>query len=532
MTYTSYVSTSFYDSKEKYTLIPIWNTEFNRYINTPVNYNYGNVEIGIGNINTFLTNTTVLGDNTTAFSSQINQYSVLRDSANAYIGKVKTIINDNELELFSNSNIAINNAEFSFQSFSYSEVDTDPNLGTGTISIFTSNNMIIGNNTTFTTQLDLGYQIFDNIDKTFPNFLGIIKTIKSNTEAEFTSISEIDLNNIKYRFYNPDTPNKPKLFTKSHRIVHNSLLNWAKSGLIKNIKYVQSHHAPIPDPVTGILVNFPASVIETKEISNLVTQTNSYNSNETNFQLSKKVDIIKDFSNETSVLGTSIKRALDSIPVNKLLLTEAKDQNNDEYNAKLSALINSYYKVNRYGKKSSSTYNPDTLIFNTVPSGFVRRYAINTNLTPFEEYIGPGGNIIYVKNETFTDTSVKLETVVDLLAGFVNQPSPNRIVDKKEDLASYITASDKTKEIPETAKVNLPARSPESLKFTDIIERKLTVTGLPAVIPGQLNAVLYNEDPARQIPSKPFYTEPSTIQVDSWNPDLPISKYNLPPKEF
>jgi hypothetical protein len=56
-------------------------------------------------------------------------------------------------------------------------------------------------------------------------------------------------------------------------------------------------------------------------------------------------------------------------------------------------------------------------------------------------------------------------------------------------------------------------------------------TGVPVVVPGQLNVVLYDEDPRNREYVKPSYTEEfiNIVNPMNYNPDLPISSLNEPP---
>ena len=176
----------------------------------PAYYSYGNITVGTGNITTFSSNNTVIG-NSTFFVTELGNGFVLRDSANVYIGKIGNIISNTSATLTANANIALANLEFKYQSFTVSEIVNDPTLGIGNITTFSNNNKVIGSNTSFLTQLAQTFQIFENVNNVPGNLIGVIQRITSNTEAELTTVSGYP-GEVSYRFYDPFTESRPKIF--------------------------------------------------------------------------------------------------------------------------------------------------------------------------------------------------------------------------------------------------------------------------------------------------------------------------------
>jgi hypothetical protein len=58
-------------------------------------------------------------------------------------------------------------------------------------------------------------------------------------------------------------------FPPGYNAVHNALLDWGQSGLIPHTKIIKSYHPPIKDPVTGILVELPATTYDTGHTTNV-----------------------------------------------------------------------------------------------------------------------------------------------------------------------------------------------------------------------------------------------------------------------
>ena len=63
----------------------------------------------------------------------------------------------------------------------------------------------------------------------------------------------------------------------------------------------------------------------------------------------------------------------------------------------------------------------------------------------------------------------------------------------------------------------------------------MTITGVPAAIPGLLNVVLTDENPANRTYIDPNYNKPRTSAPPrsvNYNPDLPVSPLNRPQFEY
>lgn len=506
-------------STENYSSIQIWNSNLKKYVATPVNYYYSSAQIAGGNVSVAAGNTTVTGNNTT-FITQLSRNDVLRNSENLYFGKVKDVISNTIVELYSNPTISAADTSFNFQKFNYTVIETDDRKGLGSLTSFASNSRVVGTGTSFTTQLDLGFQLFNyEAEPMNANLIGVVKTIHSDTEAELTAVSGFP-GTVNFRFYPDDKNSAAKIFNAANNQINNALIAWGKSGLIQNLKQVKSHHPPVPDPVTGILVNFPATVHNSKQFANVLTI--SFNElkvdNKPNYQHSTEHYVVNDFNDEHKLVGAKTQQAVDSIPINRRLKKLAlASADSDQFQINLISTFDTVYG-------NVSLVSPSYVV-EQAPNGFVRNNQLSVAYPCFDAYQGPGGNVVYVKNSHTSFTS--FNTVVDKLAAWGKTISPQRVINTAQDAKSYFTDIT-AQQLTAAEKVNLPARVDErSLDFDQ--RKQLTVTGIPAVVPGQLNAVLYDENPANRQFKKGRY-RPITIESSfQFNKEIPVSILNPAP---
>jgi hypothetical protein len=517
-----------------YAIANVYNSTTGVYQATPVTIYFGTSVSGTGNIAVSASSTSVVGYGT-SFSSTLAPLYVLRDSSNNFIGRVKSVDSDTAVTLTQPASVGVTSnaspTNFKLQSCIQTPITydstiyrftADPHQGNGTITTSNVSNTITGTSTIFTKQFDVGYQIFANtyaIDGNYESLLGVVKRVYSNTSAEFTTFGGYTLTSTAYRFFDPVTPNAPNSTTQSSMVINNALLQWNRSGLIPGITQVKSYHPPVQDPETGILVNFPATMhtsangkrlrgskmtpIDTLDHSNLINSTGK----------------IHNFDADNPILGSSVKKAIDSIPVNSYIkkLSASDKITDSNYLSSLTAGIQAVYG------KSAIPSAPGLVFYaNAIPNGFTKMLSSNVVDTLYIPYQGPGANVIYVFNETFH--ALTYPTAADQLAiAGGGMPVP-RIVNNRTDANAYYDVADPISNLSDADKADLAARASNQFSTND--RKKVKVTGVPAAIPGLMNVVLMDENPANRKFGNISYDWAILKTNTSNNPDLPISSLN------
>ena len=514
MTAVNIGSTSFYDvispnlPSNNYSIVNINGT------NVPAAISYGNNTIGTGNITVFTANNTVIG-NSTVFATQLANNYVIRTSANVFVGRIGNVISNTAATLTANGNVSMSNTNFYFQSFTASEIKYVPNLGTGNITLYSSNNFVYGNSTTFTSEISPGYQI---TSWTNGNLLGVVKAIHSNVKLELTTTPGYIVGNVQFYYYNPNTTSViNSIFPPNSENINGALINWSRSGLIAGITQVKSYHPPIPDPTTGILVNFPATVH---------TNNNSRKRNPielphldtvTNISTVYKNSIVKNFNDHNGLIGTSEHKARMGIPINTLLSKYYSQLNSGDIN---SADQTKMMITQIYGNISVPL--PPGIVVDTVPAGFTQMMSVVSVDTPFTAYQGPGANVVYVRNNTVS--SLTYPTVPDILAAKMNLPPISRVIDNIEDAQIYYNNTPSINDLSDAQKSDMAARATDLI--TSDTKVRVSNTGVPASVPGLLNVVLSDVDPRNRTFPNVAYKPVSIVPTAKFNSSLPISGQN------
>jgi hypothetical protein len=117
---------------------------------------------------------------------------------------------------------------------------------------------VTGTATTFTNDVAAGDQLFTKSADGTPYFLGTVDAVETDT--------------VLYLKQSASTTSTQYFAKKIAVPVGNDVLGYqqlikglttaADKGLFANQQQVHSYHPPIPDPVTGVLVNLPAAVVE------------------------------------------------------------------------------------------------------------------------------------------------------------------------------------------------------------------------------------------------------------------------------
>jgi hypothetical protein len=422
----------------------------------------------------------------------------------------------------------LNSTNFKFQIYNQAEINYDPSIyrytddphrGNGFITISSSNSYIVGTETIFTKQLDIGYQLYGNTytyNQKSESLLGVVKNVFSNTLAELTTVCEYDIATMPYRFFDSVTINKSNIFT-DHSQITSGMLAWSRSGLIANVTQVQSYHPPVPDPVTGVLVNFPATVHSAASITSNLNPLDNLN----NSPIALTHGTIQDFDFENGIVGSNKKKAIDSIQINSFVkkLAESSAVPDDAYKTHLISSLKQVYGNVQIAKTPG-------IRVSQVPEGFVPYGQVPVDV-PYAPYIGPGANIVYVENTSLT--SNLYPTVADVLSVYGNYPPPKRVIDNRDDANLYYDVADPASTLTEVQRADLAARAMNQFSTND--SKKVKTTGVPVAIPGLLNVTLVDENPANRKYTRPSY-DPEFVgidKVDNFNPDLPISPTNEPP---
>lgn len=509
-----------------------------KYMTGAIDVTYSANVAGTGNISVWTSNNTVIGC-ATVFSTQLGNGYVLRNSANVYIGKISNVVSNTQATLNTNSSITVGNLGFKYQTYSYTVINFDPStwrfinnpfFGNGTINVSTSSSTIIGTNTAFLKQLTIGTQIFDSVNYDVgANLIGIVKSVYSNTVANLTTVASTTANNINYNYFDSSTNFSPQspvsgfksnIFNPRADTINSSLLEFSLSGLLQNRKQIKSFHPPVPDPVTGILVNFPASVVETKTIANIATYNYQQNhfGNLPNNQHDSEVHVVQHFDAENAIVGSSTKKAIDSIPINRIL-NKLKDKSTDaSFNEDVKNIIDTIYGP-------TVAPPPPGIVVDSPPSGFTQMNTLSVIDNPYIAYQGPGGNVVYVYNSNVTTTLYN--TISDRLALASNFPPLPRITQNRQETGAYFSVPDNSKILSDFERADLAARAGTKIQFTPDGIKRLAITGVPAVIPGQLNAILYDENPGNRVYTEPTYTK-SQIQYNKQQSYVPVNSYNQP----
>lgn len=490
---------------------------------------------GSGNVRATSGSITVTGD-----IGLLGNNFVLRTITNSYVGRVRYNYGDH-VELFASAAASISSdidsTNYHYQTYTQAPITYNALTphGNGTISTSTVSNVLTGVGTDFLNQLDLGYQIFDPSTQPGPTLLGVIKTIANSTYATLTTNCAVDLSNIAYDFYSTVNKNTSNIFGTGTQVLNESLINWSRSGLIQNLTQVKSFHPPIQDPVTGIWVNFPASIHATGTFANILdVQTTHLDSiSDWQFANSKGDVTVSAFDAENGIVGSSIEKAIRAIPFNNKIQSSLTNSNisSDQYNTSLTSLNSNFYGATNFQNLTSDT-NPTApgLVLYEAPKNFVRVGDLNASNPPYFKYQGPSANIIYVANPNATVHVYN--TSADMFALIANQLPPPRIINDPKDATQYFNVQNPANGLTDAQRSDLAARSPESLQFTPDGNKKMVITGVPCAIPGQLNLLLQDENPANRKYIKPGYSKPypsSNLKSVAYNPDIPISPLNPPP---
>ena len=302
--------------------------------------------------------------------------------------------------------------------------------------------------------------------------------------------------------------------------VHRAMIQWSRSGMIPGVTQVKNYHPPMPDPITGVLVNFPATV-HSANFSNKRRPSQSVQPIDTMPESPNSFGKynVKEYNDHNGLLGASAWKAKSNIPINSVLEKYNEKSTSSNHTEDVKKLVQTIY-----GNLDMTSASLGKLVLNYVPPGFVEKYTLSQTELPYKVYEGPGANVVYVLNANVSNNYYP--TVTDMAALAINVSPMPRIIDTKEGANYYYSSKPITVNLDDAQKSDMAARSTDVL--TDIKDKVVAVSGVPAAIPGLHNIVLADEDPRNRPFIKPRY-DSSFIVAGSYNKDLPISPVNKLP---
>jgi len=346
----------------------------------------GNYTSGTGTITSFTGNANVFGSGTT-FLTQLKPGSVIGNATSVFVGYVSYVFSNTSLLLSTNANLALNSSSFNYRpvvanNFTYTYYTT------GNITAYTANGNVTGIGTHFSTELNYGDQLWIANSVAGPNtYVGTVELITSNTSLYLNTNSLANVSNLQYynvplsyatsNFGPGQAFNEPNLFSGLTNI-NSKLFSWTRSGLLPNVSIVNNYHPPIPDSVTGVLVNLPASIY-----------TRTSNIGNTNYNIGTTITatgvnfVVKDFDTNQTAFGTDLSYVHDSL------------HNSDELKAAvLNADPNNYNVPTNLLPQTAADYATKFINANSIPrvtdtyNGAISYFTADTPLKQLKDNSG------------------------------------------------------------------------------------------------------------------------------------------------
>jgi hypothetical protein len=287
-----------------------------------------------GTITTSKTSNVVTGVGT-KFVHDLSRGSIIANLSNVFVGYVSYVTNNTSLVLTANSNLALSSNSYHL-SYLYSNLIYNYNT-MGNISTFTANANVIGNGTSFTSNVRVGQDLIvanTQVTTSVANInLGRVGAILSDTLIYLEAPATANAGNIRYwsvnsQFVEANIGGPVTLFNKY-------LFDFTQAGLQANVSMVHSYHPPIADPVTGVLVNLPATIANTGAVSanviNHYTYGHGINSNYGQV-------VIEDFDKSHRAFGNDITNVHDSLH-NTDYIRQAVDINDNDYRTYINNVV-------------------------------------------------------------------------------------------------------------------------------------------------------------------------------------------------
>ena len=240
-------------------------------------YNY-NHTLANGTISTSTTSYTVTGTDTDF--RYIQSGSVLLNDANLAIGRVIHVTSNVSLLLSANANLAVTGSMFYVNSFVISPPAFEFTYELGRIYANSNSNIIYGNGTYFSNTITTGQTLlipairYSNVsaqvDKRVGTTLGIVDFVDNNTRLHLRENSVATAIYASWTYGDPsavapttDVGVAPlsKYADGFHSMIK-PIFTAVEKGVFTNVEQVHSYHPPVQDPVTGIMVNVPATTFK------------------------------------------------------------------------------------------------------------------------------------------------------------------------------------------------------------------------------------------------------------------------------
>jgi len=294
---------------------------------------------GQGNISCYTANTTVTGVGTNFLLYRPN--SQLLTASSASIGTIKSVSNATELVLVVNAAQTINNQQFNLNLYYTGSSRYTWETGTITASAYT----VTGSGTSFSTDIVSGDQLFIKSADDTPFFLGTVDAVESNTVMYLKQSAE----STSTQYFTKKISVPAGNDATGYQQLVNSLTAATDKGLFANQQQVHSYHPPIPDPITGVLVNLPAAVVEKH------AGANGNNVSDLGYGESSQVASVREFDVAQGRFSSSLNYVYDGL-VNSQAIQSVVQNSTDS--AVYAQTIQNYYpqtSADRYQRLARPT---------------------------------------------------------------------------------------------------------------------------------------------------------------------------------
>jgi hypothetical protein len=452
--------------------------------------------------------------------------------------------------------------------------------GTGNITVSTANAVVRGSGTSFTTQLQSGY-----ILRNAAGYVaGTVSTVANNTYATMSVNSKINMANLGFQICNLLTDGSTVVlsgnlytgfgyyggatyygngyFTANSSIASNgdvisgnyvftikdrtqirpaesrvaqksfidpafdarvqSMFAFQRSNMISNLTVVKAYHPPVRDSITGLLVDFPATIYDSGHIPNVITR----------------------FEGPLTVDGTLPAARFAANLVNDTTgLGSIKNESGffSNANAWVSNLSTAITPISSYNHVGSDVKPIDVNV----------TYKLGKSVWHAQSQLHNSQSIRDTANGITEDhvwrsqrDAIIAPTIGDRMMANLKVPLTHpRITDSLADAKAYYNTRPPYEALSSDDKTNMDSNQDASLRMEIPALRRMRVTGAMIATPGVLNAYVEDLDPGK-LPlesyrytaprgSLPIYTGVSnfdgTYSPDKPEPDRDEEKFRVDP---
>jgi hypothetical protein len=401
----------------------------------------------------------------------ISSGSILLNDANLAIGRVMHVTSNVSLLLNANANLAVTNSTFYVNSFVISPPAFEFSYELGRIYANANSNIIYGNGTYFSNTITTGQTLLipairysnvsASVDKRVGTTLGIVDFVDNNTRLHLRENSLHTVRYAKWTYGDPiavaatiDVGVAPlsKYADGFHNMVK-PMFAAVEKGVFNNVEQVHSYHPPVQDPVTGIMVNVPATTFRKHDVENpIVGNTVGFGTQISNLTLgeSNEFGTVTHFRMNNERFGMHPAYVRDSVPyIDQIQAAVMPPEGDDQ---------------------------------GVIPSGM--------------------GYFEKVKK-------IYPETMADRIAAQMGLKI-NRITDDHYQASLYL--DQQAVEMSDIEKQNLAQSYSSTATYVPLSQKTLKASGVPISIPGLINAVSTDQTPQKFKPKN--YTTP---QFGWWN---------------